>query len=180
MTESSSIRLSTQRGAMAISIPMVPYASNKGIGEKKIPPCPSFSMPQGPACHCGRSAPAAMGDPKWSCWRSVLLATCSSWTTSSFHWRVWRCLILQITNYIGWTLPGCASPWLVIGTSWNVTSSPSSSFTSSSRTEWILRGLWDAYRCFTLFSPGQWWLSCACALHFLARYWFHSDDVAII
>ena len=25
----------TQRGAMAISIPMVPYASNKGIGEKK-------------------------------------------------------------------------------------------------------------------------------------------------
>ena len=26
----------TQRGAMAISIPMVPYASNKGIGEKKI------------------------------------------------------------------------------------------------------------------------------------------------
>ena len=34
MTESSFIRLSTQRGAMAISIPMVPYASNKGIGGK--------------------------------------------------------------------------------------------------------------------------------------------------
>ena len=26
----------TQRGAMAISIPMVPYASNKGIGEKNM------------------------------------------------------------------------------------------------------------------------------------------------
>ncbi len=35
MTLSSPIRLSTQRGAMAISIPMVPYASNKGCGEKK-------------------------------------------------------------------------------------------------------------------------------------------------
>ena len=41
MTESSSIRLSTQRGAVAVSIPMVPYASNKGMGEKKSRSCQS-------------------------------------------------------------------------------------------------------------------------------------------
>ena len=35
MTSSSSICLSTQRGAMAISIPMVPYASNKKALERK-------------------------------------------------------------------------------------------------------------------------------------------------
>ena len=34
--------------------------------------------------------------------------------------------------------------------------------------EWILRGLWDAHRCFTSSHQDQWWLSCACALHFLA------------
>ena len=72
---------------------------------------------------------------------SDLIDTSSSWTTSFFHWRVWLCFILQLTNYTGWTLPGCASPWLATGHSWNATLSPSSSFTSPSRTEWILRGL---------------------------------------
>ena len=31
-----------------------------------------------------------------------------------------------------------------------------------------VRGLWDAHRCFTSSHQDQWWLSCACALHFLA------------
>ena len=110
---------------------------------------------------------------------SDLIDTSSSWTASFFHWRVWLCFILQLTNYTGWTSPGCASPWLATGPSWNATLSPSSSFTSPSRTEWILRGLWDAHRCFTSSHQDQWWLSCACALHFLARWRFHSDDVVM-
>ena len=36
-----------------------------------------------------------------------------------------------LTNYIGLPLPGCASPWIVIGTSLDVTSSLPSSFTPS-------------------------------------------------
>ena len=31
------------------------------------------------------------------------------------HWRVWLRFILQIMNYNGWPLPGCASPWIAIG-----------------------------------------------------------------
>ena len=65
-------------------------------------------------------------------------------------------------------------------TSWRVTSSLSSSFTTPSWTEWILRGLWDAHRCFTSSHQDHWWLSCACALHFLAIQLFHSDDVVIL
>ena len=124
---------------------------------------------------------------QWSCWRSattdpqvILLATCSSTTTSllsleslavphsperEVHWLdiAWLCFALD-------------GHW----TSWKVTSSLSSSFTTPSWTEWILRGLWDAHRCFTSSHQDQWWLSCACALHFLALQQFHSDDVVIL
>ena len=45
--------------------------------------------------------------------------------------KKWLRFILQMTNYIGLPLPGCASPWIVIGTSLDVTSSLPSSFTPS-------------------------------------------------
>ena len=37
-----------------------------------------------------------------------------------------------------------------------------------------------ARRCFTSSHQDQWWLSCACALHFLALQLFHSDVMIII
>ena len=52
--------------------------------------------------------------------------------------------------------------------SWFATTSLTSAFTWTRTFEWILRGLWDAHRCFTSSHQDQWWLSCACALHFLA------------
>ena len=124
---------------------------------------------------------------QWSCWRSattnpqvIHLATCSSTTTSSLSLEslavphspehglhrpdiTWLCFVLD-------------GPW----TSWRVTTSLFSSFTTPSWTEWILRGLWDAHHCFTSSHQDQWWSSCACALHFLALQLFHSDDVVII
>ena len=38
----------------------------------------------------------------------------------------------------------------------------------------------DAHRCFTSSHQDQWWLSCACALHFLALQLFHSDVFIIL
>ena len=84
-----------------------------------------------------------------------------TWTTSTNI--TWPCFVLD-------------GPW----TSWRATTSLSSSFTTPSWTEWILRGLWDARRCFTSSHQDQWWLSCACALHFLALLLFHSDVTIII
>ena len=55
-----------------------------------------------------------------------------------------------------------------------------SAFTWTRTFEWILRGLWDVHRCFTSSLQDQWWLSCACALHFLALPMFHSDVTIII
>ena len=84
-----------------------------------------------------------------------------TWTTSTDI--TWLCFVLD-------------GPW----TSWRVTTSLSSSFTTPSWTEWILRGVWDARRCFTSSHQDQWWLSCACALHYLALQLFHSDVMIII
>ena len=61
-----------------------------------------------------------------------------TWTTSTDI--TWLCFVLD-------------GPW----TSWRVTTSLSSSFTTPSWTEWILRGLWNAHRCFTSSHQDQWW-----------------------
>ena len=75
---------------------------------------------------------------------AVLLPFCHDGSTSDstghtlvedykfLHWRVvWLRFILQIMNYNGRPLPGCASPWIAIGPSWDVTLSLPSSFTPS-------------------------------------------------
>ena len=69
---------------------------------------------------------------RWSCWVgcfglllsfrwAVVLA--ETWPQMSWamrlwrkKWRVWLRFILQITDYIGLPSPGCASPWMAIGT----------------------------------------------------------------
>ena len=105
---------------------------------------------------------------KWSCWQHVRRGL-----QVSVHWRVWLCFILQITNYLGWIA------WLCFALASHCNFVERYFVTVElfhvAEQNWV-----DSER--TLRRPPLFHslLSCACALHFLARYLFHSDDVAMM
>ena len=83
----------TQRGAMAISIPMVPYASNKGIGEKK--PLSGFSK------QLERLLEGYCGD---------ICNKCSTWSASDVHQALCQRPGLAACFPLGWTYLVLAPP----------------------------------------------------------------------
>ena len=94
-------------------------------------------------------APAAMGDRKWSCWRSsrydpqvILLDFCTSRSTCCSGLS--GCASPSGTMPLWWTTsPGCASLLRLWWWSWVATTSLPSAFSCTRPFERILRGLWD-------------------------------------
>ena len=123
-----------------------------------------------------------MGDPKWSCWRLPTQIHKRSFGLPALREVPVALDCLAVPHlpapYHFGGLRGLAVPRFGIFHGrygsllhlWRVLSPGQE----------ILRGLWDARRCFNSSHQDQWWLSCACALHFLALQLFHSDVTIII